>query len=104
MSFWDENKAKWLFQKLPFYNVFIKNPHINLIKEQDIDNPFDKIFFYATQLNELRYHLLIKKYEDAGMKHLNNSQAYIEYSAYMDDVYNSINNYNSSRKRKMLIV
>ena len=47
MSFWDENKAKWLFQKLPFY-VFIKNPHINLIKEQDIDNPFAKIFFYAT--------------------------------------------------------
>ena len=38
------------------------------------------------------------------MKHLNDSQAYIEYSAYMDDVYNSINDYNSSRKRKILIV
>ena len=38
------------------------------------------------------------------MKHLNDSQAYIEYSAYMDYVYNSINDYNSSRKRKILIV
>ena len=37
------------------------------------------------------------------MKHLNDRKAFIEYSAYMDDVYNNINDYNPRRKMKILI-
>ena len=61
-------------------------------------------FFLCYIVKRTKISSLSKKHKDAEMKHLNDSQAYIEYSAYMDDVYNSINDYNSSRKRKMLIV
>ena len=46
----------------------------------------------------------MKKREDAGIKHLNDSNAFIEYSNTMDDVYENIDDYNPSRKRKILIV
>ena len=38
------------------------------------------------------------------MKHLNDLKAFIEYSAYMNDVYNNIDDYNPTRKRNILIV
>ena len=47
---------------------------------------------------------MIKKREDIGIKHLNDPKAFIEYSAYMDDVYNNTNDYNPNRKRKLLTV
>ena len=46
---------------------------------------------------------LIKKCEDAGTKHLNNSNAFIECSNTMDDIYENIDDYNLNRKRKILI-
>ena len=59
---------------------------------------------YAKDLNEPKYHFLIKKREDVGIKHLNDPKAFIEYSVYMDDVYSNIDDYNPNRKRKILIV
>ena len=47
---------------------------------------------------------LIKKRKDVGIKHLNDLNAFIECSNTMDDVYENIHDYNSSRKRKILIV
>ena len=74
---------------------------LNLIKEQsDIDN----IYLYAKDLSELKYEFLIKKHEDAGTKHLNNSNAFIECSNIMDHVYENIDDYNPNRKRKVLVV
>ena len=72
-----------------------------LINEQ---NDIDKIYLHARDLNELKYKLLIKKGKDAGIKHLNYPNAFIECSNTMDDVYENIHDYNSSRKRKILIV
>ena len=46
---------------------------------------------------------MIKKRKDAEIKHLNDPNAFIEYSNTMDDVYENIHDYNSSRKRKTLI-
>ena len=76
------------------------NALINLINEQ-ID--IDKIYLYARDLSEQKYEYLIKKLEDAEIKHVNNSNAFIECSNIMDDVYENINDYNRSRKRKILI-
>ena len=77
------------------------NALLNLIKEQsDIDN----IYLYAKDLSELKYEFLIKKHEDAGTKHLNNSNAFIECSNIMDHVYENIDDYNPNRKRKVLVV
>ena len=74
---------------------------LNLINEQ---NDIDKIYLYARDLNEPKYKMLIEKRENAGIKHLNDPNAFIECSNTMDDVYENINDYNSSRKLKFLIV
>ena len=47
---------------------------------------------------------MIKKRVNAGIKNLNDPNAFIEYSNSMDDVYDNIDDYNPKRKRKVLIV
>ena len=64
----------------------------------------DKIYLYAKDLEEPKYQLLIKKSKQAGIKHLQVKNAFIEYSDNMDDIYDDINEYNKKRKRKVLIV
>ena len=64
----------------------------------------DKIYLHARDLSEPKYEYLIKKREDVGLKHVNNSNAFIECSSTMDDVYENIHDYNPSRKTKILIV
>ena len=77
------------------------NTLLNLINGQ---NDIDKIYLYARDLNEPKYKILIKKRENAGIKHLNDPNAFIESSNTMDDVYENIHDYNSNRKRKILII
>ena len=79
------------------------NALLNLI-QKDNNNHIDKIYLYAKDLEEPKYQFLIKKYENAGIKNLNDPNAFIEYSNTMDDVYNNIDDYNPTRKRKVLIV
>ena len=43
----------------------------------------------------------MRKREDAGIKHLNDPNAFIEYSNTMDDVYENIHDYNSNRKKNL---
>ena len=79
------------------------NTLLNLIKEQDYHDVIDKIYLYARDLNEPKYQFLIKKREDAGIKHFNNPNAFIECSNTTDDVYENINNYNQNRDKKKSI-
>ena len=74
---------------------------INLINEQ---NEIDKIYLSTRDFGEPKYKYLIRKREDAGIKHLNNPNAFIECLNTMDDVYENINDYNPIRKIKKLIV
>ena len=59
---------------------------------------------YAKDLSEPKYQCLIKRHEDVGIKHLNDSKRFTEHSNTMDDVYEDTNEYNTARKRKVLIV
>ena len=77
------------------------NALINFINEQ---NDIDKIYLYAKDSGEPKYECLIKKRKDLGIKHFNDPNAFTECSNTMDDVYENINDYNRSRKRKILIV
>ena len=77
------------------------NTLLNLINEQ---KDIDKIYLYEKNLSEPKYEYLIKNRENAGIKHVNDGNAFTEYSNSMDNVYKSINDYNSSRRRKILIV
>ena len=62
------------------------------------------MYLYVRDLNEPKYKILIKKCNDAGIKHLNDPNAFIECSNAADDVYENIHDYNSNRKIKILIV
>ena len=77
------------------------NVLLNLINQQD---HIEKNYLYEKDSSKPKYEFLIKKREDAGIKHLDNPNpnAFIEYS--MDVVYKNIDEYNPSRKRKILIV
>ena len=103
-----EHNEKWPYIPGHPYRILIiggsgsgkTNALLNLIKEQD---DIDKIYLYAKDLSEHKYEFLIKKRENAGIKHFNNPNAFIECSNTMDDVYENIHDYNPSRKRKNLI-
>ena len=75
------------------------NTLLHLINEQ---RDIDKIYLYAKDLSESKYEHLIKNRENAGIKHLNDSKAFIECSNTINDVYANIDNYNLKRKRKIL--
>ena len=77
------------------------NALIKLINEQ---RDIDKIYLYTRDLSKPKYQFLIKKRKDAGIRHLNDPNAFIEYSNTIDVVYENINDYNPSRERKILIV
>ena len=46
-----------------------------------------------------KYHLLINKRKSTGLKHLNDSKAFIEYSNDMDDIYKNIEEYNQNKRK-----
>ena len=103
----EHNKKMAIYTRLSIQNLIPvgsgsgkPNALFNLIKEQD---DIDKICLYAKDLSEPKYDFLIKKRENAGTKHFGDSNAFIECSNAMDDVYENIDDYNSSRKRKKLI-
>ena len=77
------------------------NTLLNLINEQ---KDIHKTYLYAKDSSKSKYEYLIKNRENAGIKHLNESKAFIECSNTMNDVYENINNYNPNRKRKISIV
>ena len=54
------------------------NALLNLIKEQDNDNLIDTIYFHAKDLSGAKHQFLIEKRENAGIKHLNDPEAFIE--------------------------
>ena len=75
------------------------NTLLNLINEQR-----DIYYLYAKDLSEPKYEHLIKNRENAGIKHLNDSKAFIDCSNTMNDVYENIDLYNLNKRRKVLIV
>ena len=91
------------------YRIFIvggsgsgkTNALIDLINhELDID----KIYLYAKDLYEAKYQLLISQRESTGLKYLNDSKAFIEYSNYRDKIYKNTEEYNPNSRPKTLIV
>ena len=104
-----DHNLKWSFIPDHPYRILIiggsgsgkTNALLNLIKEQ---GDINKIYLYAKDLSETKYEFLIRKREDAGIKHLNNLNAFVECSNTMDDVYENTDDYNPNKKRKNLTV
>ena len=57
---------------------------LDLINEEP---DIDKIYSYAKDPFEAKYQFLMNKIENTGVKHFNDSKAFIEYSNNIDDVY-----------------
>ena len=62
-----------------------------------------KCICMQNDLSKPKYEFLIKNCDDAGTKHFNDPNAFIEYSNTMDGIYGNIDDYNPSRNRKILI-
>ena len=67
-------------------------------------NIIEKIYLDAKNLEEPKYQFLIEKREKAGLKNLNDKNAFIEHSSKMNGISKNIEDYNKMRKRKVLIV
>ena len=107
------HNKKWLHMPEHPYRMLIiggsgsrkANALLNLIKEQDSDSLIDKIYLYAKDLNESKYHEdLITKREDVRIKHFNDSKAFIECSNNMDDVYNNTDDYNPTTTTNLIVL
>ena len=104
-----EHNEKWPYIPDHPYRILIiggsgsgkTNALLNLINEQ---YNIDRIYLYAKDLSEPKYEYLIKKHQNAGIKYLNDPNAYTECFNTIDDVYENINDYNPRRQGKKLIV
>ena len=96
-SITNENNKKWSYIPDHPYRILIINASgsgkinalINVINEQDY---IDKIYLFVKDLNEY------EKRKNAGIKHLNHPNAFVECFNTMDDIYENINDYNASKK------
>ena len=103
-----DHNEKWSYIPDHPYKILIiggsgsgkTNALLNLISQQD---DIDKIYLYAIDLSEPEHQFSIGKRENAGIKHLNDSKAFIECSNTMDDVYENTDDYNPRGKRNILI-
>ena len=77
---------------------------LNLIKKNQIPD-FDKILYlYVKDSFESKYQLLINGREKVGIKTQKNPKAFIDYSQAIDYVYENLEDYNPTKKRRVLIV
>ena len=74
---------------------------LNLIENQP---DIDKIYLYTKDPYKSKYQYLINQREGVGINHFNDPKAFIEYSNDIHDVYKNINDYNSDKEKKILIV
>ena len=68
------------------------------MNEQD---NIDKIYLYSKDMSEPKYEYLIKIRENAGIKHLNDPNAFTECFNTMNDVYENVHDYNPNRKKNL---
>ena len=64
----------------------------------------DKIYLHAKDSYGAKYQYLINKREKVGIKHYDDSKAFIEYSNDKQDFFKNIEEYNVGKKCKVLIV
>ena len=61
-------------------------------------------YLYVKDPFESKYQLLINEREKVGIENLKNPKEFIDYSQKIDDVYKNMKEFNSTKKRRVLIV
>ena len=98
-----KHNEKWPYIPDHLYRILIIgvsgsgkiNTLLNLINEE---HDIDKVYLYARDLNKQNNKILIKKGNDAGIKHLNDRNTFTECSNTIGDAYENIHDCNSSTK------
>ena len=62
----------------------------------------DKIYSHVNNPYESKYQLLINGTEKVGIESLKNSKALIDYSETIEDIYQNLEDYNPTKKRRVL--
>ena len=62
-----------------------------------------KFILYAKDPYQTKYQLLLNKQENVGLKHCNDSKAFIEYSNDVDDIYENIDDRSGWEKREIAL-
>ena len=62
-----------------------------------------KILLYVKDPYKAKHQLIINKRQSTGLKHLNDPEAFIEYSNDMNYIYKNIEKYNPNKKCKISI-
>ena len=75
---------------------------LHLIKNQQLN--IDKICLYIKDSFESKYQLLINGGEKREIKKLKHPKAFVDYSQKIDEVYKNLEDYNQTKKRRVLIV
>ena len=78
------------------------NVLLNLMKYQRTD--IDKIYLYVKGTFELKYQSLINGREKGEFKKFKNPKTLIGYSQAIDDVYENLEDYDPTKKRRVFIV
>ena len=68
------------------------------------DQIFNKIYLYVKDPFESKYQLFINGREKVGIEILKNLKTFIDYSQTIDGVYENLEDYNSTKERRVLIV
>ena len=104
------HNPNWLYILEHPYRILIiggsgsgkNNVSLNLTKHQRPD--IDKIHLYVKDPSESKYQLLINGREKVGIENLKNPKTFIDYSRKNDDAYENLEDYNPTKKRRVLIV
>ena len=59
------------------------------------------MYLYAKDPYEAKYQFLINKRESTGLRHVNDTKAFIEYSNEFRDFYKNIDEYNPDKENKI---
>ena len=78
------------------------NVLLNVIKHHWPD--IDKIHLYIKDSFEWKYQLVINGRQKVGMRTLKNPKTFIDYSETIDDVHENFEDYNPTKKKRVLIV
>ena len=81
--------------------LVLKNALLHLINNEPV---LDKIYLYAKGPYKTKYKILISERETTGLKFLNDSKAFIEYSNEIADIFKNIEEYDLAKKQKISIV
>ena len=83
----NNNNKDWPYRKLIIRQSGSGKNNYLLNSIQKDSNIIGKIYLCAKDLEESKYQLLIDKREKAGLKNLNDKNAFIEHSNTMDDIF-----------------